>query len=196
MNSDARERVLETAQQLFAAHGYKNVTLQAIAAALGMRHASLYHHVPGGKEQLFIEVTERTLRRHHQALEAALTTHAGNIRAQLQAVAEWLVNQPPMDLVRMTYSDMPAIESTEAERLSSLAYDSLIIPIEQALRAAADQGVIQHHDLGLVAGGLLGMIGSLHAVPEDTPFLNRTQMAHDLLDVMLNGLYTPAHRPQ
>jgi AcrR family transcriptional regulator len=196
MNSDARERVLETAQQLFAAHGYKNITLQTIAAALGMRHASLYHHVPGGKEQLFIEVTERTLHQHQQALQSALALHAGDIRAQLHAVAHWLVNQPPMDLVRMTYSDMPAIDPAAAEHLSELAYAALIIPIEHALRAAAVAGTIQHPNLGLVAGGLLGMIGSLHAVPEDSLVTSRAQMANDLIDVMLNGLYTPTHRPK
>ncbi|MBZ0309485.1 MAG: TetR/AcrR family transcriptional regulator, partial [Anaerolineae bacterium] len=52
------------AEHLFAERGYTAVTLRDIAEAVGLRHASLYHHVPGGKEALFIEVTERTMKRH------------------------------------------------------------------------------------------------------------------------------------
>ena len=104
--SAARERVLQQAEQLFGERGYAAVTLRDIAAGLGIRQASLYHHVPGGKEALYVEVTERNLRRHHQGLELALA-QAGGMRAQLRAAARWLLSQPPMNLSRMVRSDSP-----------------------------------------------------------------------------------------
>lgn len=190
MNSEARERVLQVAEKLFAERGYTAVTLKDIAAELGMRHASLYHHVPGGKEQLFIEVTERTLQRHHIGLEQAISESNLSIRDQLHAVATWLISQPPMDLIRMVRSDMPTINPTEAIRLSQLALDSMIVPIMNALHEAEKRGEVQHHHLGLVAGGILGLIESMHAVPEAGVKTNygRLQMAHELIDVMLYGL--------
>ena len=48
--SEARERVLDGAAKLFTERGYAAVTLRDIAAEVGIRHTSLYHHVPGGKE--------------------------------------------------------------------------------------------------------------------------------------------------
>ncbi len=56
-NTDARERVLDAAERLFAERGYASVTLRDIAAEVGIRHTSLYHHVPGGKEAIFAHPT-------------------------------------------------------------------------------------------------------------------------------------------
>jgi AcrR family transcriptional regulator len=186
--TEARERVLDAAGRLFAQHGYTAVTLRDIGAAAGIRHASLYHHVPGGKEALFVEVTERNLRRHRAGLAQAIAGAPGDLRAQLYAVADWLLAHPPMDLVRMTHSDMPAINPAQARRLSNMAVEALIGPVQAALERAQARGEIRHHDLGLVAGGLLGMIESLHALPEMPVERSRPELAHDLIDTMLDGL--------
>ncbi len=187
LNSEARERVLEAAERLFAEKGYKAVTLKAIAAEVGIRHATLYHHVQS-KEQLFIEVTERSLHRHRAAIEQALAGSAGSVRQQLHAVASWLLSQPPMDLVRMSHVDMPALAPEEAWRLSQLAMESLFHPVTLALYQAESRGEIEHSNLGLVAGGLVGMISSLHALPPGVSPQSPTEMAHELIDVVLNGL--------
>ncbi|MFO7631851.1 MAG: TetR/AcrR family transcriptional regulator [Caldilinea sp.] len=185
--------MLSAAEQIFAVKGYAGATLRDIATAVGIRHASLYHHAPGGKEELFVAVTMRTLQRHRNGLEAALASAPASIRAQLYAVADWLLAQAPMDLVRMVHADMPAIDPVQAERLSRLALDSLITPVEQALQAAARNGEINEEDLGVVAGGLVGMIESLHSIPDASVARDgrtRAQIAHRLIDVMLDGLNT------
>jgi AcrR family transcriptional regulator len=190
-NTGARERVLDVAERLFAQKGYASVTLRDIGAEIGIRHTSLYHHVPGGKEQLFIEVTERTLHRHREGLTQAINQAQLDIRLQLRNVADWLLSQPPMDLIRMTYSDMPVIDRIHAERLSLMAYDALLSPIEQVLKQAEQRGEIQHENFGLVAGGLVGVIESMYSVPEhvvqEGPH-TRQQMAYELIDIFLDGL--------
>jgi len=186
--TDARERVLKAAEQLFAQKGYAAVTLRDIATAVGIRHASLYHHVPGGKEALFVEVTERTLARHRAGLEHATATAAPDVRSQLCAVADWLLSQPPMDLVRMTHSDMPSIDPAHAARLSQAAFEALLRPVEFVLRRAAQNGEIDHAEPGLIAGGLVGMIESLHAIPDEVVQESRAAMAHVLIDAFLTGL--------
>ncbi len=187
-NTEARERVLDAAERLFAQKGYAAVTLRDIAAEVGIRHTSLYHHMPGGKEEMFIEVTERHFQRHRQGLTQAISQAGPDIRTQLIVAADWLLSQPPMDLVRMVYSDMPAIDAAEATRLSEVAYASILSPIESALHQGQQRGEIAHHNLGLIAGGLVGMIESLHAVPEYALEQSRQEMAHELIDVLLNGL--------
>ncbi|GAB4189955.1 MAG: TetR/AcrR family transcriptional regulator [Roseiflexaceae bacterium] len=189
-NTEARERVLEAAERLFAERGYTSVTLRDIAGAVGIRHASLYHHAPGGKEELFVEVTERNLRRHQDGLEQAIGRAAPDVRSRLRAAAEWLLSQPPMDLVRMTHSDMPAIDDEHAARLTLMAYNALLSPVEQVLDDAREQGEIAHDIPGLVAGGVVGMIESLYAVP-DSALAEQTRiaMAYTLIDTLLHGLY-------
>lgn len=191
-SSQARERVLNAAERLFNQRGYTAVTLRDIANELDIKQASLYHHVPGGKEQLFIEVTERTLRRHRTGLEQAIAGAGDGIEAQLHAAGAWLLSQPPMDLVRMTYSDMPAIDQVHAQRLSQDTYDALLGPIEAAIEQAHARGEIVVKNAGLIAGGVLGMIESLHAVPQHVfeygPEYERQAMARELINTLLNGL--------
>lgn len=187
-NTEARERVLEAAERLFAQRGYSAVTLRDIAAEVGIRHTSLYHHVPGGKEELFVEVTERNLDRHRAGLTAAIAQAKPQIRAQLHAAADWLLSQPPMDLVRMVYSDMPTIDPADAERLSQQALVSLIEPVEAALKQAQQRGEIDHSNLGLIAGSIIGMIESMYAVPQHAIETSRQTMAHEVLDALLTGL--------
>jgi AcrR family transcriptional regulator len=186
--SEARERLLDAAERLFATRGFNAVKLKDIAAAAGIRHATVYHHVPDGKEQLYIEVMERNLVRHREGIEQSLAEGGEDVRAQLRAVAVWLLSQPPLDLLRLTQSDMAAIDASEARRLSQMALEVLIEPIARSLYAAQARGEIGHTDLGLVAGGFFGMIESLHLIPAEFVQEGRQAMADTLINVLLNGL--------
>src|SRR5436190_21642715 len=94
----ARERVLRTAEEIFGERGYSAVTMRDIADALKIRQASLYHHIPGGKEQLFLEVMQRMLARHNAGLEAAIANSGTDLRAQMLGVAAYLLDQPPINV--------------------------------------------------------------------------------------------------
>jgi AcrR family transcriptional regulator len=51
-SSNTRERILDSARELFARNGIKNTSIRAVAAAAGVDSA-LVHHYFGSKEQLF-----------------------------------------------------------------------------------------------------------------------------------------------
>jgi AcrR family transcriptional regulator len=51
-NSNTRDRILDSARELFARNGIKNTSIRAVAAAAGVDSA-LVHHYFGTKEQLF-----------------------------------------------------------------------------------------------------------------------------------------------
>lgn len=180
--------MLEAAETCFMARGYAAVTLRDIAATVGIRHTSLYHHVPGGKEALFVEVLERCLDRHRHGLTESVLCVEPNLRARLHAVAQWFLGQAPMDLVRLTRSDMPALSSASAGRLSRLAYESILVPVEQILRHACDNGEIGPVEFGLVAGGIVGMIQSLFSVPDYAVAGSRLTMGTALVDVFIDGI--------
>jgi AcrR family transcriptional regulator len=57
---DPREVILDTAAQLFATKGYAATGTREIAAAVGLRQASLFHYFRR-KEDLFAELLDRTV---------------------------------------------------------------------------------------------------------------------------------------
>jgi len=66
------QRILDAAQQLMQAHGYHGVSYAAIAAQVGIRKASVFHHFPT-KEDL---------------VRAAVARYRGTLRAGLAAIDE------------------------------------------------------------------------------------------------------------
>ncbi|NJM09250.1 TetR/AcrR family transcriptional regulator [Candidatus Gracilibacteria bacterium] len=148
----------------------------------------LYHHVPGGKADLFVEVMERIFARHRTGLTTTIAAQTNDLRAQLYAVGDWLLAQPPIDMVRLEYVDMPELSAAQVQRLTDAAYIALQAPLVQALGAAVTRQEIMHDDLDLISGGLVGTIQSLHAVSEHVAGKPRQVMAHRLIDVFLDGL--------
>ncbi len=57
--ADNRERLLQEALQLFRCHGYHGVGVSDILKAAALPKGSLYHHFPGGKDQIAVEVIVR-----------------------------------------------------------------------------------------------------------------------------------------
>ena len=49
-----REKILEAAAQIFSEKGYHAASMQDIAHAVNLQKASLYHHVSGKQEILFV----------------------------------------------------------------------------------------------------------------------------------------------
>ncbi len=183
-----RDRVLNAAEHLFMLRGFAAVTLRDIAGEVGIKHASLYHHVPGGKEELFVEVIKRSLNRHRDGIRHAMEQAKPDIRSRLHAISDWFLSQSPMDLVRMTRSDIPALSSDASGRLEQMTYEAILRPIEGILRTAHDAGEISVEQTGLVAGGIVGMVQSLFSVPDYALRPSRPQMGRDLIDAFIDGI--------
>ncbi len=55
----SREEVLDRITEIFRQYGYEGASLSLISKATGLGRASLYHHFPGGKEEMGHEVFRR-----------------------------------------------------------------------------------------------------------------------------------------
>jgi len=187
--SVARERLLDVAERLFQERGLARVTMRDIADAAGVRQASLYHHAPRGKAQLYREVFERMIAHHRAGLEAALMAAGPALRPRLRAVADWYVGQAPMNFLRMMTSDMPALGDEEAAALSAPAYAALMQPITAAFREAMAAGEARSIDPDLLAGSLLAILDAVaFAEARSYGHLDQRTMAHAMIDVLLDGL--------
>ena len=55
MATDTRERIISASAELFARQGYAGTGVKQIVAAANAPFGSIYHHFPGGKEQIGAE---------------------------------------------------------------------------------------------------------------------------------------------
>jgi TetR/AcrR family transcriptional regulator, cholesterol catabolism regulator len=183
-----RSRVVSVAERLFSDRGYKAVTLRDIAQDLGIRQASLYHHFPAGKEELFVEVTERAMKRHANGLKKAIDSAPEDVELQLKAIARWMLSQPPIDMARMVRSDMVEIDEAQRQRLMQAALRSLILPIEGVFdRGVDNEGLKPVGHSRLLASSFLAII---EAIQVSVRFSSREpeEMADEMIDVLLDGL--------
>ncbi len=169
--------------------GYAATTLRDISAELGVSHASLYYHFPGGKESLFEAVTEKSVLHHGDGLARAMAEGGTHLRGRMLGAAAWLLSNPPMDLIRMAETDMPALPEAVARRLMELIYVKMLLPITVAFEEARVAGEIEAGtDSGMVASALFGMLESLHAAPVAYVRKSKIEMAGELIVIMLKGI--------
>ena len=193
--SDARQRVLDVAEELFMARGYSAITLRDIADALHMKQASLYYHFPEGNEQLFIAVATRTFARHQVGMQGAIDQAGPNLRSQLQALAAWFNAQPPINLMGMMHADMPALHPAQREKLGQVAYDSMFTPLRSMFTAAQQRGEIRLVQPDLLAGFFLTLLDSLNHAVGRPGAPTRAAMTAEIVTLLLDGLLRREHAP-
>ena len=170
------------------ARGYPAVTLRDIATEMGLTHASIYYHFPDGKQSIFMSVLERNVRRHGDGLRDAIDHSGDDVRAILQAAARWLLSQSPMDLLKLTESDMTYLGAHDAARITQLVHELILQPLHRVLDEAVASKQIDACNTGLVAGALIGMVESLFSVPDFAVQKSREHMAFELVDILIKGL--------
>lgn len=187
--SDSRHRLLDTAQALFHERGYRAVTMQDIARELGIRQASLYYHVPDGKEQLFVEMAMRNFEQHRIGLQAALDRADGDLASALRAAAGWFTAQPPMNLLGMMHADMPALSPENNRRLTHYATHCFFEPIAAMFAEAMARGEIRLMQPDLLAGSFLALMDGVSYSSEHQPGTPpRRVMAEAIISLILDGL--------
>lgn len=88
-SSAKRDALLETAEGLFARHGYRAVGIDAVLAAAGVAKMTLYKHFRS-KEELIAAVLERRGNVIAAGLAERIATAEGDPDGSLLAVFDWL----------------------------------------------------------------------------------------------------------
>lgn len=94
MAGDTRDRMISATSQLIRRHGYKGSSLNEVLTASDAPRGSLYHHFPGGKEQLVLEATRQGIERVTGALEQVMESSGdprAGVRAYIEAIAAELL---------------------------------------------------------------------------------------------------------
>lgn len=189
---DARERILDSAETLFRERGFRGVSLASVAQDVGIRKPSLYHHFPGGKEELFVAVRERMFERAGTTLESVLDAANIGVAEKLAAAVDWFLGQPPMFLLSMMHQDMPGLSEAAATRLAERSYGVVIEPLVRVVGEAIAAGEIRATDPHVVAGALIAVIEANTIVVRNgfSP-ASLEQLTAASLDLILHGALQP-----
>ncbi len=151
-----RERILKTAESLFADRGYAGTRLHEIALGVGVQKASLFHHF-ASKEDLYRAVLAEG---HHDTrleLEKALAGTApplARIRALTEAYVDMVVAHPERTkiLLRESFGDAPPGPSRhETQGILSLVVDFTESWQQQLGNPAVDVRALLVTVVGMVA---------------------------------------------
>ncbi|MEM6785810.1 MAG: TetR/AcrR family transcriptional regulator [Bacteroidota bacterium] len=190
---DSTENVLDVAEQLFLERGYAGTRVRDLADRLGMKPASLYYHAPGGKKELWDRVLTRALTRHEVQLRAAADAFEGDIRAQLIAMATWLLSQPPVNLVALATSRVYGAEAgQESAKLMGRMEQSLLKPVGDVFQSAQEAGILRVGPPNLLSGMFVAAINPLKGLAQARRLDRPVQdVVEDVVDVMLHGALLP-----
>lgn len=87
--ADAKTRMTATAAQLFQRHGYHAVGFRRIVDESGAPRGSIYHHFPGGKEELAVAAVALSGAAMARTIEQ-VTAEADDVAGVLDGLAEVL----------------------------------------------------------------------------------------------------------
>jgi TetR/AcrR family transcriptional regulator len=104
--TDTRDRVLQTAQALFAERGYRGTSLRDIAKRIGIKAPSLLHHFPS-KQQLYVAVLDRMFESIEDRANAIAWGRESPQERMRQAVCDaidFIASRP--DFVRIMWKEL------------------------------------------------------------------------------------------
>ena len=188
-SNSASAHVLDAAERVFLERGYAGTRLRDLADALGIKPASLYHHAPGGKRELWDRVLARALDRHRDGLRAAAEGAGPDLRAQLEAMAGWLLAQPPVNVAAVAADDRGSASEAEARATAERMYEALMVPVAAVYRAAQARGeVAQRPPADFFAGVFISAVQGLAATGRKG-FLPRPAeaFAGEIVGLLLDG---------
>jgi len=137
-SSSTWDRLLDTAAKLFWTKGYASTTTREIAELMGVRKASLYHHI-ASKEDLLFEISVSSLKRiiHDTgAAVAAIDDPLERVRVLLQAHVASMITDQNKHSVMLT--ELRALSPERRTQIVALRdeYEAIVADVLERARAA------------------------------------------------------------
>lgn len=180
---DTRALALQSAHRLLNQHGYLGVSMDAVADAIGVRKASLYHHFPEGKEQLVLEIADDVNAQDASGFAQALESSAA-VRERLLALARYVIGERRQTSVVLRDA-MRFMTAAHQQHIYRRFHDGQYAPLHAALEAGVAQGELRTHDTSRSAWAFLGLLSEM-TVNENEP--SSEPLAQFIVGLVLDGL--------
>ncbi len=166
---DSRDKILETAEGLFAFGGYAGVGMRQLAAMVGLSKSALFHHFPT-KLDLYEAVLDRVIARIETGLARA-SMETGSPVEQLESWLDAVVNtlaedQPAGRLLMRALVDeepFPVIQvGTDVDPSEKLSFERRLDSVLSRFAGLLDRGIAEGVFRPVAIGdAILNVIGTV-----------------------------------
>jgi AcrR family transcriptional regulator len=182
-----RDDILDAAAQVFRRKGFHGASMSAIAEAVDLQKASLYHHVTS-KQEILLELLDRAL--------GLLTEHIAGIAAQAMPADEKLRQMMQAYLIALAdNSDLSSVllfEHRSLDKKSHARHVPQRDAFERLWRNVIDEGVTAGiftcSDSGVAIRALMGMMNWTLTWYRPEGDKSIEKIADEYADLMFHGL--------
>ena len=174
-----RDALVRAARPLFAAHGFRGVSTEAIVRAAGLTRGALYHQF-ADKTELFAAVFEAVEAEVTARIDAAVSTAADSDPIALMQLGAtvWLDACIDPEVHRITLLEAPAVLGWERWREIGLRYGMGLV--RGLLEYAMSVGRVAEQPVLPLAHVLLGALdeAAMYLARADDPAVARDEVGH------------------
>ena len=181
-----REEVLKSAAKLFAARGYRAVTVGDIAQDLGFTKSAIYYYFPN-KEEILWAITEESYDAYIQ-LAADIVGKEMPPDESLAAIihAHAMQVMTRRDWTAIFFKDQMEI-SEKRQKLVRQKQREYAGMIEKVYRAGSSAGLFKDLPIPVVVNSIFGMCNWLYVWYRESGRLSPEEVAQHHVDILMHG---------
>lgn len=141
--SNTRSEIMDAFADQLATDGYQGISLVGVARTVGIQKPSIYHHFPGGKEELYTAVALRFISELHQRIERALSTR-GRLEDTLAELGNAVADEAlrTITVEQRIYDALEHVTETTKTAVSTQYVNDILNPVVQLFSRAVAHGEI------------------------------------------------------
>lgn len=178
-----RERLLQTALDLFSSQGYQATSLRDLATRLGVQPGSLYNHVES-KQSLLFELMEETmddlLDQTRLAVRRTNNTHSP-LYLFVQTLVYFQLNHPnrlcliDREIMSLSYAQFEQIRALRHE------YEQCLVSV---ISDEKTEPLLSKSKMAVLVGAITGMLHSLTRWSEDARHTSPQELVEQLFNLI------------
>jgi AcrR family transcriptional regulator len=188
--SGAPDRIRKAGIALFKRFGYHGTSVRALADAVNMEAASLYHHFPS-KQKLLAELFDRTMDELLEGLQQALATDGGH-EQQLRNAVRFHVRYhiDRQDEAFVSHSELRSLSAPSRKRINAKR-DRYEHMLRSFLEAGVKAGEFAIHDVPIMTIAILTMCSGVSDWFTPRGRLSADQVADEYAEIVLGLIRRP-----
>ncbi len=164
-SKDVRQRILETAADLFMVQGFDGVSIRQIAESCNLSKAGLYYYFKD-KEDLFLAVLDENLSVFEELL-AELQTQSGSSRSIISSFIKAVFTELPLNvrsIFQKAQQDLSKVNLAARTSFNKRYEEKFLAPLAEIIQTGIVSNQIRDLNPHIAVWALLGLM---------YPFFNR-----------------------
>ncbi|MEV8515247.1 TetR/AcrR family transcriptional regulator [Dactylosporangium sp. NPDC051484] len=145
MNSapDTRTQIMDSFAEQLSTSGYLGASLLDVGRTVAIRRPSIYHHFPGGKEELYVAVATRFIEEAHDRIITAIATQ-GALSDKLTALVVALADRAShtVSFEHRVYEALDHVSDETKAAVSGKYVAGLLNPVVDLFTTAVEAGEV------------------------------------------------------